>query len=259
MTGVPAILSLARQEARRVVLHPVTLVGWGLFILNAVMNLVVDYGPRSAYETVDTVISFYPGVLLILVGNLVASRDNRAGTLEVLAALPVQAGARTAALLAAAVPAAVVGLFLVLLVHVANLVLDRYEVAPGVGPILQGSVTLAGAVLLGVMVARWSPARMAIVLAVVAMVAVNMWLNSLEDSASLFGPMMGWARWGVYAESWGGLFAGSPGWRVGYLLGLCGLAALGAMLPVVSRPRRIVCAGLPVLALTALCGWLQLP
>lgn len=141
-----------------------------------------------------------------------------------------------------------------------NLHLERYDgkPAPSVGQLLQGLLTLAGAVLLGVMVARWTTARMAVVLVIVAMVAANIFINALENG-QYFGPMMGWARWGSYPEAWGGLFPGSPEWRIGYLLGLCALAALGALLPVVKRPRRVVVAGLIALGWTALCGWLMLP
>lgn len=255
------LLPLARLESRRILLHPVTLLGWGFLSWALAITVPRDHGPRNAHEMVDTLITFYPGIMLILVGNLVATRDHRAGSLEMLRAVPMRARERTAALLLAALPPAVVGLAVVLAAHAINLSLGRYDGhdQPSVGQFLQGPVTLAGAVLLGVMVGRWTTARMAAVLVVVAMVAANVWLNGQEETYAYFGPMMGWARWGAYAEAWGGMYAGSPEWRLGYLLGLCGLAALGALLPVVKRPRLVVLAGLVVLGLTALCGALMVP
>lgn len=261
MTAPQAVLPLARLEVRRILLHPITLLGWAVLAFNLVASLTTDYGPRHAHELVDTLMTFYPGVMLILVGNLVATRDHRAGSLETLAALPLRARERTAAQLVAALSTAVVGLVVVLVVHLLNLGLDRYDghQEPGVGQLLQGPVSLVGAVALGVMVGRWTTARMAIVLVVVGMVAVNVWLGAQEGTYAYFGPMMGWARWGAYAEAWGGLFGGSPAWRLGYLVGLCVLAGLGAMLTVVRRPQRVVLAGLVVLVATAACGALMLP
>lgn len=256
-----ALFPLARLETRRILLHPVSLLGWACLLAGLVVSAVNDMGPRHAHEVVDTLMSFYPGVMLILVGNLVATRDHRAGSGEMLAALPVRARGRTLALLAAAVPPALLGLLLLLGAHAVNVHLERYDGKPhpSIGQFLQGPLTLVGAVVLGVMVARWTTARMAVVLVLVALVAANVWMNAREDNFAYFGPMMGWARWGAYAEAWGGMYAGSPEWRIGYLLGLCTLAALGALLPLVRRPRRVVVAGFAVLGLTALCGALMLP
>jgi len=256
-----AVLALAAQETRRLLLHPVTLVGWALFTANAGFNLATGgNGPRDAFETVETLVTFFPGMLLILSANLVASRDHRAGSTELLAGAPVPPLRRTAAQLLAGVPVALLGLAAVLVVHLAQLALGRYVVAPDPGQILQGPIALAGAVCLGTLVARWSTARVAILLVVVTMVMLNVLLNS-TTTGGYFGPMFNWAAYGVTNGAWAGLYDGSPLWRLGYLLGLVGLAALGALLPVAPRPgrARLGGAGLVVLGLTAACGWLMLP
>ena len=259
--GRAVLLPLVAQETRRLLRHPVTLVGWAIFAGSAV-HTVVWVGraePRTAYEAVEMLISFFPGIFLILSANLVASRDHRAGSDELLAAVPVRSDRRTAAQLLAAVPVALLGLAAVLVVHVAQLALDLYDGRPGAGQILQGPLTLGGAVCLGVMVARWSRARAAVLLTIVTMVMLNIWLNGMEERGAYFAPMFNWAEWGVFSGTWAGVFPGSPLWRLGYLAGLVGLAALGAMLPVSRRPRSVVGAGTAVLAVTALCGWRMLP
>jgi hypothetical protein len=253
------VLALAAQETRRLLLHPVTLLGWAIFAANAGTNLVTGgNGPRDAYETVETLLPFFPGILLILSANLVATRDHRAGSTELLAGVPVPTSRRTAAQLLAGVPVALLGLVVVLGVHLALLGQGRYVVAPGPGQILQGPLCLAGAVCLGTLVARWSTARVAILLVVVTMVMVNVLLNSTTTGA-YFGPMFNWAAYGLTDGAWAGLYAGSPLWRTGYLTGLVGLAAAGAMLPVSPRPRRVVGVGLAVLAFTAVSGVAMLP
>lgn len=254
-----AVVTLAAQEARRLLLHPVTLVGWALFAANVVQTLVTGgHGPRDGYEVVETLVTYFPGILLILSANLVASRDRRAGSTELLAGVPVAPQQRTVAQLLAAVPVALLGLVLVLAAHAAQLALARYVAAPGPGQILQGPICLAGAVCLGTMVARWSGARVAILLVVVGMVMLNVLLNSTSTGA-YFGPMFNWAAYGTTNGAWAGLYDGSPLWRLAYLSGLVGLAALGALLPGARRPSRVVGAGLVVLGATVLCGWLMLP
>ncbi len=256
---VPApLLVLAAAESRRLALHPVTLVGWAIFLFSAVREVLVTSGPRPAYESVEMLVSFYPGVLLLLAGQLIASRDHRAGADELLGAVPVRADRRTAAVLLAALPQAMLGVIVVLLVHGAHLLRGNYQAAPGAEMILQGPITLAGAVCLGVMVARWSTSRAAILVVIVAMVLVNAWLNNLTTGA-YFGPMFNWAQWGVSSADWAGIFRGSPLWRLGYLGGLVALAALGALLPVVRRPQLIVVLGLVVLVWTGISGWSMLP
>ena len=74
---------LALQEARRLMRHPVTVLGFAIYVVATVSTVIVDQGPRSAFETVGMVLTFYPGVLMILAGTLLATRDLRAGSGEV--------------------------------------------------------------------------------------------------------------------------------------------------------------------------------
>ncbi len=252
---VPA---LARLEARRLLLHPLVLLGFGIWLLNAVRALVADGGPREAFETIDSMMSFYPGIFLILAANLVATRDLRAGSREILAPVPGRPGERVLALILASLAPALVGLLLVSALHMYFALDGRFEVTPSVWHVVQGPVTLLGASLLGIMLATWAPARGAAVIALVGMVALNVWLAGLEDGM-LFGPMMTWPVWGMWAERWGGLWPGDPWGHVVYLLGLCGMAAAAALVRVSDRRRPVVVVGLCAVATAVAGGIAQLP
>ena len=201
------MLALARVEARRLLLHPLTLFGTAIFALNGVRAVVEDGGPREAFETIDAMLGFYPGVLMILVGGLVATRDLRAGSREMLGPVPGRLQERTSAFLLAALVPAAVGLLGVLALHGFFLLDERYVAAPGVGNILQGPALMLGGTALGLMVSTWAPSRSTAVLTMVVMVAGTMWLNS-QEALQLFGPVMLWAAWGATGSTWVGTIDG---------------------------------------------------
>jgi hypothetical protein len=256
---VPA---LAIQEARRLLLHPLTLLGFGIYVVATATTVVGDYGPRSAFETASMVLTFYPGVLLILVGNLLATRDHRAGGDELLDPLPGRQEERVKAIGLASLAPALVGLCLTLSLHTAYLVMDRYasvpEGVPGPWHLLSGPVTLTGACLFGLMLGVWSTARVTAVVGVVAIVVANVWVDG-QDDLRLLGPAFGWARWGLYADQWAGLFDGSPVWHVLYLVGLGAMAFAAAWVRVAARRGPVVVLGLLSLALAVSAGLLQMP
>lgn len=253
---------LALHEARRLLRHPFTLVGFAVYVIATGSTVAADYGPRSAFETVSMVQTFYPGMLLILAGTMLATRDQRAGSLEVLGPLPGRAEERVKAMALAALAPALVGLVLTVVLHVVYLALDRYSAAsgavPGVWHILGGPVTLVGASLFGIMLGVWAPSRVTAVLGLVAMVVANLWLDGQGD-LRLLSASVGWAEWGLYAEQWAGLVAGSPALHVGYLLSLCGMAAAAAWVRVAHRRTAPVVLGLTALAAAVLTGVGQLP
>jgi hypothetical protein len=203
-------------------------------------------------------LSFYPGTFTILVGGLVATRDRRADSREMLAPVPGRPQERTLALLVASLLPALVGLGLVLALHVSFLLAGSYVVAPSVWHLLQGPVTIVGGTLLGVMVATWAPARSTAVITMVAMVALSMWLSG-DSPRNLFSPVTMWALWGSSGTTWVGTWDGSAAWHLIYLVGLCGMAAAGAMVRVAERRTTVVVLGLAALAVTVLAGIGQLP
>ena len=73
---------------------------------------------------------------------------------------------------------------------------------PSVWHLLQPAVAeILGGALLGIMFGVWSPARGTPVIALVAMVAVGLWIDGQGQTASLFGPMTSWTDWGPYDGS----------------------------------------------------------
>ena len=253
---------LALAEARRLLQHPFTLLGFAVYVVATVSTVVADQGPRSAFETVALVQAFYPGVMLILSGTMLATRDVRAGSAEVLGPLPGRAEERVKALLLAALAPAVVGLVLALALHAVYLGLDRYarlpEAVPGLWHLLGGPVTLLGATLFGVMIGVWLPSRVTAVLGLVALVVYNLAIDS-RGEYQLLGMAVGWARWGLYADEWAGVVEGSPAWHVLYLLALCGMAAAAAWVRVAERRPVPVVVGLVSLAAAVAAGIAQLP
>lgn len=256
---VPA---LGLLEARRFLLHPVMLVGFGLWATMFVIGEVDGTFVVQRFESVTTSLSFFPGVLCILTGHMVSTRDRRAGSLDLLRAVPGRAqervlglclGSFAPALLALALNVAVLGFYVLT---------DGYHwgVTPNVWHVVQAPITILGGSLLGIMLGTWLPSRATPVISMVAIVGVNIWLNEQGKTAGLFGPMVSWADWGPYDGSlWYDLVPGSPSAHVLYLCGLCGLAASAALVRVAERRTGTLLAASIALAITVVGGVAQLP
>lgn len=250
--------TLAVVEARRLVRHPVMVGGFAVWIAIALDTVIRGTHVVGVYETVTGALSFWPGVPAIVAAHMVATRDRRAGSLDLLDTLPGRAQERVRALCLAALAPALLGL--VLNVALAGWLLadGAFAQAPGVWHVLQGPLTVLGACLLGIMLGVWAPNLLAPVLTLVALVVFNLAVSE-RDPERLFGPAMFWVDWGPHDGTvWVGLHDGSPFGHVLYLLGLCGLAAAAAMLRV-SRERRVWAFAWLALGLTVLGGWVQLP
>ncbi len=251
---------LARQEARRLVRHPFMLFGFALFIATTGGSLIADTSATTAFSLVDSFPSFYPGVFTILAGGLVASRDHRAGSHELVAPLPGRAFERVLALCVASVAPALLTLGLILLLHAAYVLQGVYVETPNVWHLTQGPVTVLGGCLFGIMVGTWTPTRSAVLFALVLMVAANLWVNGDEGPQNLFGLSIGWGEWGSPdGRVWGGLAPGSPMGHVFYLLGLCGMAASAALLRVADRRTPVIVAGFLSVVVAVTGGIGQLP
>ena len=202
---------------------------------------------------------FYFGIFAFFAANLVASRERRAHSDELLAPVPTSDQRRTVAMLAATVAPAAVIAVLVTGAHVLQLAAHRYQVAPGVWHIGQAPVCVLGAGLLGVAVARWLPVRGASFVVMVALIVWNVWASNQTTDYHPLGLYVDWPVWGL-GSGWAGLYPGSPAWHVAYLLALCGLAAVAAMIPGAGRHRRVyVGIGLVLAVLVGVCGTAQLP
>jgi hypothetical protein len=250
---------LSRQETRRLLLHPLMLLGQAASVAALVQTMLSDGPTRGELGAIGTASTFFTGVLGLFAANLLATRDHRSGAGELLAPLPAREHDRTKALCLASVAPAFVALVVVMVFHAVYLATGSYGVVvPGTGLLLQGPATVLGGCLLGVMVGRWVPARGAAVLTVVALVAVNVWTDNGPDARRPFGFMTSWQAWTVPLPDGSlSLIAGSPAWHVVYLLALCGLAVCGALLRSASRRSPLLAVGAALAVVAGVAGCLQ--
>jgi hypothetical protein len=249
---------LVGHEARRLLLHPIFLVGLAVSSGVFVFTAFADESHRDVIGAVTSMPTFFAGVLGLFAANLVTTRDRRAGAGELLAPLPGREHDRTRALIVASLLPAVATLVLVLAFHTLYRGLDFYADVPGAGLVLQTPVTVLGGCLLGVLAGRWAPTRTAAVLLVVAMVAFNVWTEGDVPERRLFGFMTSWLQWSTATPNKDTqLIAGSPLWHVGYLAALCGLAAVGSLLRTAPRRGRLIALGAVLAGVTVLAGIAQ--
>jgi hypothetical protein len=257
--GWPVVLVLAGKEASRLVTHPAMLVGWGLLAFMFTVN-AVDAEPISAFDMVTTGPTFYPGLFAILAAHMVTTRDQRAGTGELLGSVPATREQRLLALMIAAWIPALTALGLNVLARNYFVWQDVYVEAPGAAHVLQGPVTVLGGCLLGILLGVWLPQRVTPVLTMVTLVAASIALGSDPDGGVYFAPLVSWVAWGPSnGKVWYALEPGNPGAHVVYLLGLCGLAGVAAWLRVTPRRSLTLALGVAFLALAIWGGVNQLP
>ena len=255
---------LARTEGRRLLTHPVMIVGFGLWLAMTADSLLTGTTVLEGFEAVGSSLSWAPGVPAILAAYLVATRDRRAGSLDVLGATPARAEERVRSLCLASLGPGGVALALNVVVLVVLHAQDKLMAIPaadqpGVGHVLQGPLTVVGACLLGTMLAVWLPSPVTPAVAIVVMVAVHVVLEGAA-ARTLFGPAVFWADWGPLDGSiWYQLVPGSVWWHLVYVVGLCGMAASAAVVRVAERRRPVVVVGLLTVAAAVVGGVLQLP
>src|SRR5205814_8236146 len=73
---------LVRQEARRLTLHPVFLVGLAVSVMVFGFTALVDESRRDVVGAVNSMPTFFAGVLGLFAANLVTTRARRAGSGE---------------------------------------------------------------------------------------------------------------------------------------------------------------------------------
>jgi hypothetical protein len=264
--------TLARVEARRYARHPLFLLGAGLLVWSSV---VVSNDPDVSTSMEFTIApAFMLGLLGVLVGyQLTRSMARSADAVE---AAPADGVVRTAALCLACLVPGVVGLAWVVWQYVTSTQdttltgLDRITI------VLAGAVAAVGGPLFGVMVGRWTRFPGA---GLVAAVVLSGWtvLNTagligpsgyLNNLVRLNPPMAFWIT-AKDVHSPYVMVGGSPWWHLVYMVLLCGLAAIAAMVHEATGGRRArlwrVLAVLGGLALVSLGlavaddpGWVRL-
>jgi hypothetical protein len=247
---------LALTEAWHLVRHPLTVAAGGITVLVTLLSLTRNPGTR--FDAVTAAPTFYAGVFVILAANLVATRDSRSGATEMLASAPIPAVRRTLSLiLAAAAPAAGCAA-LVLLADGYLRATGGYVVAPNGWYLVQTPLTIFGAGLLGILVARWLPYRAAPYLVIIGVVVANVIASNHPETIHTLGLYVAWERF-VPAGGWAGLYPGSISLHTGYLAGLCSLAATCALARDAPRRRAFVIPAAVLVAGTAVSAWTQLP
>ena len=111
--------------------------------------------------------------------------------------------------------------------------------------LLSGVVASVGGPLFGVLVARWVRFPGSALVAVVVLagwvlagtVSLALPPSRVGTLLHLSAPTTAWSSAdGPRSPAW--IAGGSPGWYLGYLLMLCGLAVTAALLPSTTGPRR---------------------
>jgi hypothetical protein len=252
-----AVVALASVEARRLVLHPIYLVIVAMFVVTgsvSAVNWSTHITRKTVAEIIGTLFLLYLPLLATFAASLVASSARRAGADEMLAALPVTARSRSAALiLASLAPAALSGLAAAAVWYLQR---DVDASIPVEGVALIGTPLLyVGITCLALAAARWLPWPGVPVGIVIGLFA---WVATARSSSHAFVVLT--APWlaGPDEPAQAHVIAGySDVWHLIYLIGLIGLAATAALFR--DDLRRMVAVGFVIGLPTVFAAWAQLP
>jgi hypothetical protein len=265
---VPTLRALALADARRYARHPLYFLGVALLVLVAV-TYPGDVSSRNETAAPFTVgMAFALGVFGFVVAHRLTTSLRRTGDLADSA--PVSAQMRTGALcLACLVPAATGTVFMVYAVLAARWwppdlppggraawFSDEPDLAVLAMLVATGPVAALGGPLLGVAVARWAPFRGS---ALVGMVVLTVGCTAAIEQPPPWRVLPPWAALvDERAENgivvWSELTPGVvPEWYLGYVLCLCGLAVVAALLRDAPDRRRLVGIGSALALGAALC------
>lgn len=245
---------LARRHAVRMVRHPVLLLGvlWYALVVG-VPHLPTT--PYDRYSVVTGTVAFALGPLAFFAANLVASAGRRSGADEWTPSLPLPAFHRTCALLLACLAPAALAAFLDLAVLTlikadGGLILPvRWQHLASV------PVTVLGAAVLGVAVARLLPWLGMPLLVAVGLVVFNFWVSGRGAYLGFYVDFAVWTR----TDAIPAMTPGSPGWHLLYLAALVGVAACGALLRDARRWGAPFLTGAALGVVVLVAGAAQLP
>jgi hypothetical protein len=269
--GRSTLLALARAEARRYARHPLFLMAVGLLLLSMVEG-VRQQEQNGSPMNGALLIAFLLGVFGFVVAHRLTTSVRRAG--DLVSTTPVGSQQRTVGMLfACLVPAAAGSVFMVYMLvsmaiwppvglpadaHVAWF-RDESDLAVLATLIALGPVAALGGPLLGVAVARWAPFRGSALVGVVTLV----FLTALPSGSSLpWRVLPPWPTlYDEHANDREQLTDSSlipdvaQGWVLVYLLCLCGLAVVAALLRDPPHRRALLWVG-GALALGAIGSFL---
>lgn len=251
---VPAPVALAGVDARRLALR-ISVIG----VAFALYKLFWRDLPDDAYSGVNLTVGFYLAFLGLGVLAVTAAIAGRDRGQELLDALPC--GPRSRVLGWVVVLTVLAAIQYALL---AGLRFGHYETGsepsyaallPDAWELAQGPLMLLGGGLLGLLLSRLVIAWVAVPVGVVLGV---MWVGSFQSlDLTMLAPLTEWIQ---YPED--GQVIVEPGnlaWHNGYLLGLCGLGVVAALLVEKGRRTGLLLAGTAITAATVVAGVLSLP
>jgi hypothetical protein len=257
-----AVWALARKEGRRLVRHPIFVVG----VLLSVAAFEFATWLEAPVLHRDDVLT--GGSLLALAGatflaaNLGALRTRRLGTEELLGSTPTDPAARTLGHLLSVTWAAAAAM-LVALVEIGTLLPFDPVGVPSVLELLMGPLIVALFGVLGVLAARWLPSVAVAPVALVALGGIQLYLltqlpggNYHQSRTRWLAPWVPLSAGGLGGEPPPELVIRPTGWHLMYLLGLAVTFGAIALARHELRGRRVaaLAAGL---ALVVLAGALQ--
>jgi hypothetical protein len=268
--------ALARVEARRYARHPLFLLPCAVLVVAAAASLVqrdgVDTNPL-----VDTMtIALLLGVFGFVVGHRLTTSLLR--TRELAGTVPVDRQQRTLALCLACLVPAAVGTAAAALMLVTGAIWPPDGV-PSSAPVTwfgdypaidvlavlvaSGPLAALGGPLLGVAVARWAPFRGSALLGVVTLV----FLTAIPASDAKGSPWRMASAWPVLVDeivveekvvSTTLVPSITPIWALGWVLCLCGLAVVAALLRDPGHRRALLGAAASLVLAAATCFVLAL-
>lgn len=249
---VPAPVALAGLDVRRAALRLAT-----LLLAYALWRVYGPAAPKDEYGGLNVLVGqpfLFVGLALVALLGAFGGQDRGNELLEALPRGPRSRvlGTATALAVAAALSYAVV--------VVARLNRDgtSYDsLLPDGWQLLQVPALVLGGGMLGLLFARFVPGWLAAPLAVVAATTWVIVLSNDDWGTQMLTVLPEWVEWrqdGLVV-----LEPGSLAWHNGFLLGLCGLGLVAALLRESGRRAALVVAGAVVLAGTAFAGALALP
>jgi|tagenome__1003787_1003787.scaffolds.fasta_scaffold20367519_2 hypothetical protein len=248
------VADLARVQAVRILRHPVFLLGLGWFVVLAGIDGRPDT-PYAQYSTVTGTVAFLMGPIAFFAANLVASSGRRSGADEWTPSLPMPRLHRTTALLLACLAPAAVAVVLNLAVMYMIRLYGGLDMQVHWQHFASVPVTVLGAAVLGVAVARLLPWTGLPLVVAVGLVSFNLWITTKDPYLGFY---VDFPEWTTPANMVPLMVPGDPSWHLVYLLALTGLAACGALLRD-TRRRWLPFTGGAVLGVVVLVsGTLQL-
>jgi hypothetical protein len=249
---VPVPLAVAGLDARRLLLRPTAVLAVYVLARFALHPLPAD----KPYDGVNHLVGFFLAFIGLATLVLVASLAGRDRGVEIIEATPAARRTSVLSWMVLLTVLAVVEYAVLLIVRYARAEPPYGELLPDAWQLSQGPLMLLGGGLLGLVAARLISAWVAAPLLAVLSIA---WVGTFSSSfgITMLAPVIEWIQY--HEDSRVVVEPGSFAWHNAYLLGLCGLGIVAALMTAEGRRRWLVVSGSLLAVCTAAAGYLALP